>query len=183
VDDLEFAERVLRGDRDANAEFVERHYATLFRYLRVLTGHDQDAEDLTLESLAKARTHLASFRGGSSLRSWVHSIAFRRFLRWRRIRKLSFRLTGRESYLPTGFADAEHGEMLRIALQQLSEGQRQAFILHEILEFDLPEIAAALKTPIGTVKSRLFHARSHLRAALTTKTEETAHGTQAFEPK
>jgi len=181
VDDLEFSRRVLQGDRDANAEFVERHYASVFRYLRVLTSHDQEAEDLAQETLLKARLRLTGYRGKSSLRSWIHSVAFRQFLRWRRLRRLSFRLNEKQSYVPDGFADAETGETLRIALAHLSEGQRQAFVLHEILKFDLPEVASALKTPVGTVKSRLFHARIRLRAALTPKTEEASHGTKAYE--
>jgi RNA polymerase sigma-70 factor (ECF subfamily) len=56
--------------------------------------------------------------------------------------------------------------LLDAAVASLSEGLRSVFLLYEVEEMDMPEIAAALQLPRGTVASRLRRAREQLRSNL-----------------
>ena len=178
--DSELAKRVVQGDPEATAKFVDLHYGSVYRYARVLSGHDQDAEDLAVRTILKAKNGLAGFRGSSGLRSWVHSIAYREVLAWRKRQEPVMRLSGTETIPDHPFRAVDDAEALRLALAQIPEGQRQAFVMFEILEMELKEVARALRVPQGTVKSRLFHAKRALREQLTPKQDQVG-GRRVYE--
>jgi RNA polymerase sigma-70 factor (ECF subfamily) len=64
-------------------------------------------------------------------------------------------------------------EWLRELLSKLPEAQRIAFVLHEVQELSLEEVAEITGTPLGTVKSRLHHARRRLQALIQDASEAT----------
>ena len=72
------------GDNGAFAELVRRHQSRLRAFLMRLCGDASLTDDLAQESLLKAHRSLATFRGGSSFRSWLFSIAYREFLQAKR---------------------------------------------------------------------------------------------------
>ncbi len=165
--DLETAKQIASGDRDAAERFVRDNYASVFRLLRHLCGRREDAEDLTQQTFLTVRTKVSSYRGRSGLRTWIHRIAFNEYLQWKRRTKKVSPLLPSQGKNDPAFASCIVGEALLGALKTLPDKMREAFVLHEIEELSVQEVARILSVPTGTVKARLFHARRKLRALLS----------------
>lgn len=174
---------------DAERAFLEHvvvHWEGLFRYaLRLANNDEQEAEDLVQETLIKAlkafdRT-LARQRGEVNLRGWAFTILRNTFLS--RVRR-----SGRELPLdePSQVEDSgpappqilalvrpddgyRHGfeDEVLAALDALPETQRSAIVLCDIEGMTYEEIATVLDCPVGTVRSRIHHARRRLRETLS----------------
>jgi RNA polymerase sigma-70 factor (ECF subfamily) len=82
--DDEVMRLAVAGDAPARTELVSRHRASVTRYLRRLTQHDAQADDLTQETFVTALAHLATWRGDGSSRGWLLSIARSQWLMSRR---------------------------------------------------------------------------------------------------
>ena len=172
--------RLLCGDEKAARLFVDDHYGPLLRFLRCLTGSDDEAVELTQQTFVKAQNGLAGFRHESSLRTWLRSIAYHEFTHWRRDRRKTVGLS--ESVEgPSGLT--EDGIVLQEAIDALPDELRETFVLREIDRLSVRETAAVLDVPEGTVKSRCSLARERLRRKLDsvwgssdTRTCEAEHG-------
>ncbi|RYG44762.1 sigma-70 family RNA polymerase sigma factor, partial [bacterium] len=165
----------LEDPRPSPERLVEDHYDDLYRFLRGLTRHVQDAEDLAQRTLVRAYRALDTFDGRAGLRTWLHGIAYREFLNWHRGRRLFVALDPRRGRTDAGFDALLDRERLRAAIARLSPKVGAAFVLVEVQELSLAEAATALGVPVGTVKSRLFEARAALRGFLDDSRMETAH--------
>ena len=176
--------RTLAGDDDAFAElfrrFRDRVYRICFRFTR---DHD-DAMDLTQTVFIKVHRSLASYREESAFSSWIARVATNCGIDLVRTRKreatVALELTSEltDAALPAaglsgprpGPAAHLEGTELRAAigaaLDDLSEKHRSVFVLHCVDGMPYKEIAATLEISIGTVMSRLFHARRYLRKSL-----------------
>ena len=149
----------------------DRHYPAVHRYLARRTARAQ-ADDLASATFVTAFERRRSFRPQStSARPWLYGIATN-LLResgraTRRDGEVAHRLT---TELPTSpgldGAPGPSTEGLPEALATLEAGQRDVLLLYAWEELSYEEIAEALEIPIGTVRSRLARARSHLRAQL-----------------
>ncbi len=169
-----------QGEQEqAFLEQVFVHWDGLFRYAMRLTGSADQAEDLVQESLAKAFKAFGRLREGTSHRSWVYTILRNTFLS--RVRKQGRELPLEDpgAVVDQGRAPIEravvraedgyrHGfeDEVLAALQALPEGQRTAVVLCDVEGLSYEEIGHVLGCPIGTVRSRIHHARRRLRAAL-----------------
>jgi RNA polymerase sigma-70 factor (ECF subfamily) len=142
--------------------------------MRSLTERHEDAEDLAAETVYQAQRKIKAFRGESSLKTWVHRVAYFEFTHWKRRQRLAQRPTPPPCGLVDPYGAVDDAEALRTGLLELPEALRQPFILHEINELQLAEIALILDLPIGTVKSRLFHERKRLRELWSGAMEEEA---------
>ena len=162
VTDIEAAKRIECGDIAATESFVSENYAPMLRFLRQLTGHIQEAEDLTQQTFIKAKQQIGSFRGDASLRSWLFRIAFHEYTHWKRRRRLTSSLETAPAQIESAYASVVDAEALLSALSLIPESHRAAFLLHEVQELSVKEVSRVLGVPQGTVKSRLFHARRKL---------------------
>ena len=160
-------QRILSGDKAAGEQFVIEHYEAIFRFLRNLTGSKEDAEDLTQQTFLRAWEALPSFRGDSSLSTWLHSIAYREYTHW---------LRSRHEFVPldeiVDMPDEQANQnleavLLRWAIYRLDPEHREVFVLYYVQGFSVSEIAKIIGVPAGTVKSRLFFARQKLRELLS----------------
>lgn len=158
-------EALRRGDREALDALVTRLYPDVYRFLRHLTRHRQEAEDLAQQTFLRALSRLESYEGRASLRSWILAVAYREFLRWRR-RRLWLPLVADRPALDDPFGELAEAEALLTAIGRLPEGLRVTFLLFHVEEVPVAEIALALDVPEGTVKSRLHAARTRLRQIL-----------------
>jgi RNA polymerase sigma-70 factor, ECF subfamily len=177
--------RILSGDRAAGERLVTEQYPRIDRLLRHLTGAVEVAEDLTQQTFLKAWQALASFRGEASLGTWLHRIAYHEYTHW---------LRGRRDHAPleeAGDLPDQQAEgsleamLLRGALARLSPEHREAFLLYHVQGLSVPEVAGVMEVPLGTVKSRLFHARQRLRELLAEhvgENEQTDGTTEGAEP-
>src|SRR2546429_6920258 len=87
MDDRRLIEGLRARDSKACAQLVRDHYAAIYRLLAHLTRDVHAAEDLCQETFAAGWRKIGSFAGESSIATWLHRIAYRRFLDCRRARE------------------------------------------------------------------------------------------------
>lgn len=165
-------EKLRNRDAEALNNWVHRHYDDIYRLLRHLTRHAETAEDLAQQTFVKALQALPSFRGESGQRTWLSRIAFREYIAWRRKRRFFLPLDVLSSKPDPEFQSIEDGEALLAALHHLPSALREAFLLHEVQQLTIEEIAEVTASPVGTVKSRLHHARARLQSMLESTYQE-----------
>jgi len=139
-----------------------------------------DALDAVQDGFVKALTHLDTFQGRSSFKTWLLRVVSNAALDLgrQRGRRETFSLNGvasanGEAYHPMRFDNPTAGleqqdlrQALDAALATLSDAQRQTFVLHAEAGLSYREVAEALDISIGTVMSRLYYTRQKLRACL-----------------
>jgi RNA polymerase sigma-70 factor (ECF subfamily) len=152
----------------------------LFRFSMALMRDRQDAEDLVQETYLRAFRSWHTFQPGRSARQWLFAICYHRFVRMRqRARRPFDDAAASLDSLPDliGAADSRpHDEHLltRVdlesvlwdAIDRLAEPFRSALILVDVDQQSYEAASMILDIPIGTLRSRLFRARRHLRPIL-----------------
>ncbi len=178
--DEQLLTRLAGGDREALDELFQRYRALAYRVAHRFLGHEADALDAVQDGFIKALTHLPSFQGRSSFKTWLLRVVSNAALdlgrqRGRRetLSLEAFGPTEQERVQPLTTADpgqnlerADLRRLLDLALATLPEAQRQTFVLHADAELSYREVAEVLGISIGTVMSRLYYARQKLRAYL-----------------
>lgn len=176
--DQELAERHRYGDPEAFEEIYSRFGTMVYSLALRMTGKPEDAADLCQDIFLKIYRHLGSFRGRSSLRTWVYRVAmncchsrFRRQRSWRsRLLADSVEVLQRvadESRSPEEEAVAQSTvQLVSDALTRLPGVYRQAVVLRDIEGLSYEEIAEVLGIRVGTVRSRIARGRDRLRALL-----------------
>ena len=156
-------------------EDVARTYGRfLYTVAYRLTGNHEDAQDLVQETLVRVRRGLATYRPGS-MEAWLSRITTNAFLddtRRRRRRPLDVvagldeRVAGTDGSPDDVLAAARLPDHVQAALASLPEEFRAAVVLCDVVGLEYAEIAEALGTPVGTVRSRIHRGRALLRKAL-----------------
>lgn len=174
-------ERIRQGDRDAAASLMQRHNRALWRVARGILGSDSEAEDVVQETYLRGLTAIQSFRGESSLRTWLARIvvneAMRRLERRRstvNVDDLAETLTADQAMHPAAVpmdpeqaaAGSEIRRMVERAIDRLPAPFRAVFMMRVVEQMSVQETAGALDIPAATVKTRLHRANSVLRSAL-----------------
>lgn len=179
-DDLDLASRIAAGDRACFEYLMRRHNRRLYRLARATLRDDAEAEDALQEAYLSAYRAIGSFRGESTLVTWLSRMVLNECLG--RLRKGA----RRQNVIPMVASDdmettasddprdgpdrllvrAEIRAMLERKLDQLPEDFRIVFVLRAVEELSVEEAAATLGIPEATVRSRHFRARSLLRESL-----------------
>jgi RNA polymerase sigma-70 factor (ECF subfamily) len=157
------------GSRDAMDRLVRRWTARLLRYVSRTTGDSQAARDIVQESWIAAIRALPRLTDSSQFPAWIYAIAHRRAVdsirKTQRARKLIER-SRREFDAADAPRESEAVDQqadLSAAIVRLSEEQRTVVHLFYGEDLSVHEIATVLVLPVGTVKSRLFNARTTLK--------------------
>ena len=158
--------RISAGDRAAAEQFVERHYQPTYRWLLQLCGDCEAAADLTQDTFRQVWEGLDGFRGFSSLKTWVHRIAYYTYLRAQRESDPESVPLHNDVRDDSSTNEALMRCGLEAALAQLPMKQRQAVTLHYLQGLTCTEIAEVLEIAAGTVVSRLHAGRQRLRELL-----------------
>jgi RNA polymerase sigma-70 factor (ECF subfamily) len=172
-DDQRLVSELRAGRPAAHAELVRSHYRAVYRFLVHLTRDVHRAEDLTQETFAAAWEKLATFQGRAALATWLHRIAYTKFIDARRAEG---RAAGLRERLPGPTASSadpsdaltadDEARHLYRALDGLDTAERTVLVLHYLQGLSYREMAAVLDEPAGTVKWRTSEALSRLRALL-----------------
>ncbi|MFB3852878.1 MAG: RNA polymerase sigma factor [Vicinamibacterales bacterium] len=175
--EMALVERCRRGDIDAFRDLYERHSARLYNLSYRMSGNEADAEDLLQEVFLQAYRKLGSFRGESSLGTWLYRLATNLCLdrlrsRQGRSEQRTDRLEradGRPSVEPAApRAEAVIDRIdLERAIARLPDSYRAAFLLHDVEGFDHREVGEIMDIAEGTSKSLVHKARLKLRAILS----------------
>lgn len=173
--DMALVERCRQGDLGAFEELYRTHAGRLYSVAVRMLGNTADAEDLLQEIFLNAHRKLESFRGESSLGTWLYRLATNQCLDYLRSRSArAGQVTDALDDDPTladagsrGLAEQTVTKMdLERALARLPEGCRAAFVLHDIEGLEHREVAEALGIAEGTSKSQVHKARLRLRSLL-----------------
>lgn len=175
-DDERLLRRIGHGDEDAMAAFYREHGRAVLAQVLLVTGERAVAEEVVQDTMLAVWRGAAAFRGESSARSWVISIARRQTrdrLRGRRFQVVDdAHLAERPGAEPgpevTALDRAELAEV-RDAIGDLGPAHRELLGLVFGAGLSLPETAGVLEIPVGTVKSRLTAARAALSRILDEK--------------
>jgi RNA polymerase sigma-70 factor (ECF subfamily) len=169
----QLAGRFLDVDLDLEREFealLVESSRLVFRVAYGVLRNRADAEDVAQETFAKAYRSFHQLRDRSRFRAWLVRATWRMAIdrlradRRRAARELAHaELTSQHTSSGDGRTRAE--ELWR-AVDQLPEKQRVVVVLSSIEGHDIGEVAALLRLPEGTVKSRLFAARKRLKELL-----------------
>ncbi len=165
---------VQAGRRAACAALVEAHYESVYRFLLHLTRDVPHAEDLTQETFAAAWEKVDDFRGESTLRTWLHRIAYGKFIDARRARQrraaLVERLAGESAPDAPDPLDAviadDQARHLSALVQRLGPEERALIVLHYFQGLSYRDMAAVLGQPSGTVQWRTAQALRRLRGMM-----------------
>lgn len=175
-DELALVDRVRRGDRGAFETIYHRFHRPLGAYLLRLTGRPEAVDELVDDTLLVVWKGAARFDGRSRLSTWIFGIAYRKALKhFERQRREASHL-GEAEGEPVAADEApdrrharrELAQQVVAALDHLPAEQRSVVMLTYYQGLSYPEIAAVMDCPLGTVKTRMFHARRKLARLLAT---------------
>jgi len=162
---------------------VDEHARFLWRALRHLGVRESDIQDVCQDVFLVAHRRQGEFRGDSSLRSWLYGIAIRLASEHRRrahvrreIPTLEPALHDQEIPCLDAFEKSELRHVFNVALEQLDDDKRAVFVLYELEEFDMKEIAAAVGCPIQTAYSRLHSARLRVAESIRAQHPDWSEG-------
>lgn len=185
AEDGELAKLVARakgGDRAAFAELVsatyDRAYTVAFHTMR----SPDDARDVVQEAFVRVQRGLPDFQGQSKFTTWLYRVVVNLCLDAMRRKKVAPVATDPLELDATDprrspehvAGDTELAVLLERGLGLLSEAHRVALVLYEIEGLSYDEIAKVTNARIGTVMSRLFHARKKMQAFLRAELKDAA---------
>jgi RNA polymerase sigma-70 factor (ECF subfamily) len=179
---INLVKRAQAGDEAAFATLFQQHKNRVYSVCLLMTKDVAEAEDLTQEAFLQVFRTVSSFRGDSAFSTWLYRVAVNTVLMKLRRRKAPPTISLDEPVNPespslhrdfgkndpdlTGVVDRI---ALRRALEELPEGCRTIFALHEVEGYQHHEIAELLDCSIGNSKSQLHKAKLKMRALLFPK--------------
>lgn len=155
------------------AELFREHAPHAGRALRGLGVAAADLPDALQETFLVVHRKLPGFRGEASLRTWIYGICIRVAAAHRRRPHARREVADDAALDGAATARSPHEEAedrqalarLDAALDELDDDKRAAFVLYEMEEMTLAEVAIAVSAPVATVYSRLQAARKHVQMA------------------
>ena len=176
--DSELVSRAKEGDEQACTTIFDLHKRRVYSTCLLMTKNVADAEDLMQDAFIQIFRGIRGFRGDSAFSTWMYRVVVNTVLmrrRKRHLKEVSFDEPASLDYtpVPREFGRDDHklmGAIDRVALtraaNELPEGCRNIFILHEVEGYEHHEIAERLRCSIGNSKSQLHKARLKMRKLL-----------------
>lgn len=209
--DADLIVRIVAGDAAAFALLMRRYNRPLYRAARSVLRDDAEAEDALQDAYLLAFRHLGTFRGDSSLSTWLTRIVVNEAIA--RSRKTGrraqvIRLGGDTPWDDVAEAStdqptaeqpehperpeqpeqpeqaAQRAELRRLIekrIDDLPEAFRTVFVLRAVEDMSVEETAAALGIPEATVRTRYFRARGLLRESLSREFDVALEGAFSFD--
>ena len=187
IDEKELIELIKSDDENAYKTLSNLYGNEIFLKAKSITKNNEDAEELTQDTLMRIRRGIFSFRGESSLKTWIFRIISNLSInRLKKLKRQGANVTmsidnspvdeegvSFTEILPGGelspaelLERSDNEEIMRKAMQSLPKDYAKIMELRVAREMSYEEIAAELKLSIGTVKSRIARARDCLRDKL-----------------
>lgn len=184
LDETELVQLARQGEAAAFRAIMQRSNRRLYRIARAVMNDDSEAEDVVQESYVRGLTALASFRGDSSLTTWLSRIVLNEAMgRLRRRRPtvdvdaledrqarqgdiIPFPLTSREPDPERAIAQRQIKALLESAIDELPDSFRTVLMARAVEGMSIEETAELFDLKPETVKTRLHRARQLLRDAL-----------------
>ena len=166
------------GDESAFSELVRIYENKAYHLALRMVGNAEDAYDVAQDAFLAAWRGLPSFRGESGFSTWLYRLVSNAaidHLRRTKHQRGNVSLDDEELNLdapdnsPTPQEAAEEKDLkeaVAAGLRELSDDHRTVLVMREVQELSYEEIAESLQLDLGTVKSRISRARTHLRKIL-----------------
>src|SRR6266513_2101038 len=172
VDESQLIARVRAGDGAAERALYDAHVDRVYRLAFRLAGDDALAQDFTQETFIRAFDRLGSFRGDAAFSTWLHTITTTVVLNGlRKVKRFRQREADIDDAHEIGVvqrrAEPDLKARLKQAIDDLPEGYRTVFLMHDVEGYTHEEIGATLGVETGTSKAQLSRARAKLRVALS----------------
>jgi len=180
--ETEITERILLGEKELYEILVRRNNQKLYRVIRSYLKDEAEIEDVMQDSYIKAYIKLSQFKSESSFSTWLVRIGINEALARIREKGKLYRLMERNGNFKEGtilgipdnkqlnpqetMIRKEAKELLEDAIDRLDLKYRTVYILKEVEEMSLAEIAVALDLTISNVKVRLHRAKVMLKDQL-----------------
>jgi RNA polymerase sigma-70 factor (ECF subfamily) len=175
-DDRDLVGLARRGDREAFTQLIVQYQVPLYNMALRMVGGPDDAADITQEAFLRAWEKIRTLRE-APFKAWLFQIAanlcYDHFRRGRRYGVMpdeetnKVRGLGIETPDPQERAEAsERNRLVRESIQALDHDMRIAIVLRDVNGMAYEEIAAVLRVPLGTVKSRIARARAQVQERL-----------------
>lgn len=194
-DDVALVDRTLGGDRAAFAAIMRRYNGRLYRLARAALRDDAEAEDALQDAYLAAYRALGQYRRDAALSTWLSRLVLNQcFARMRREAR-------RHNVVPITRA-ADTGELENVAdpaegpevdamrgqlrallerkLDELPEDFRLAFVMRDVEDMSVGDVAQCLGIAEATVRSRAFRARALLRLSLARNLEDIERDVYEF---
>jgi RNA polymerase sigma-70 factor (ECF subfamily) len=182
VTEWQLIRRAQDGDASAFEYLYRSHSRRVYAVCLRMVGNTAIAEELTQDAFMQMFRKIGTFRGDSSLSTWLHRLTFNVVLMHLR-KKTSPQISLNDGNAPEEerhqpfeipFTDpALKSSLDRLnltrAIAELAPGYREKFFLHDVMGYEHNEIAKMLQCSIGNSKSQLHKARKHLREILQGK--------------
>ena len=173
-DEQDLIRNILAGSSEAFEQLISPYSDRLFNTLAHILRNAEAAEDVLQDALLQAFVKLNTYQGKSAFYTWLYRVAVNRWKDWRismsrrreDIIEEMFDRTPGPFRTEASLEAKEAEEILSRALQELPDLWRQVIVLREIDDLSYDEVASVLSCSTGTVKSRLFRARSRLKDIL-----------------
>ena len=168
-EELRLLESIRAGDRKAFEQLYRLYHPRLTRFLMNLVRRPQLVEEVLNDTLMVVWERSDSFNGASKLSTWIFAIGYRKAMKALRRQQDPVddpEAERRPSSLPDPeqeLSQSRNHLLLRKAMNELSADHRAVVDLTYFHEMGYREIADILNCPVDTVKTRMFHARRHLR--------------------
>ncbi len=190
--DVLLVRRLCAAENAAYEELLERFEHPIYNLVCRLTDHPEDGADVTQEVFLKVFRSVGSFRGKSSLKTWIYRIAVnesrnhrRSFLRHRK-QEVHWEATEESQGIAEWVADPgpspfeialdhEAEQLIEHSLSEMNPSFRAALVLRDIEGLAYDEIAEILELSLGTVKSRILRGREALKDRLTAHLDPGRH--------
>ena len=170
MDQRQLVDRARRGDHEAFAALVHGSVARLETAGRLILRDPELARDAVQDALFRAWRDLPGLRDPDRFDAWLHRLTVNACLdlaRRRRRRPIEVDVIQIEQRSGGDPTDAlGDRELVNAVLRRLDEHCRSIVVLHYYLGMPLTDVAATLRIPVGTVKSRLHRALGEMRAGL-----------------
>lgn len=168
---------IREGKRQAYEAVICQNYKAIYRFVAYLTGDAELAEDLTQETFVSAWANIKQYKGQALLRTWLHRIAYHKFIDSKRELERQAALIDKlkqdscdvpETLGPLFRVTAdEQSRVLYEAMCKLGSREYLMIVLHYIQDLSFRQMAEVLDEPSGTVKWRTSRALKRLKEFLT----------------
>lgn len=182
MDERLLIERLRQGEESAYREIVESRQAMVYNTVLGLLQNPEDAEDVTQEVFIKVFESVSDFKGESAFSTWVYRISVTSALEFLRKKKRKKRFAflsalfgedGEPLHDPPDFVHPgvaldrrENAKALFLAVRELPESQKTAFVLHKMEGLSYQDVAQVMQTSVSAVESLLHRAKLSLRKTL-----------------
>ena len=182
VSDCELVERVKRGEKEAFDLLVLKYQHRIAKLIAYYIQDQSEVLDIAQEVFIKAYRAIRKFRGDSTFYTWIYRIAINTAKNYlaaqaRRPRKSEIDVMDAENFAVTAnlteYATPERlafteeiQQAVIVAIEALPKDLKVAILLREVEGLRYEDIARVMECPAGTVRSRIFRARSAIDARL-----------------